>query len=87
MSKAAWFPWHTVVQLRDDLRTSELSLGQLSGSSLWVLARGCADAMASHPRVFGTANQNRTSETLYEWLTTVLLRDRRVPQRHRKPDS
>ena len=26
MSKAAWTPWHKVVQLRDDLRTGELSL-------------------------------------------------------------
>jgi len=37
MSKLAWKPWHQVVQLRDDLRTGDLSLNQFAADLYEVM--------------------------------------------------
>src|SRR3954466_14268544 len=51
MSKPAWKPWHKVVQLRDDLRSGELSLAVFA-ADLYDVAMGKARKVYGDPREF-----------------------------------
>jgi Protein of unknown function (DUF499) len=51
MSKLSWKPWHKVVQLRDDLRTGELSLA-IFAADLYDVVMGTARKVYQDPREF-----------------------------------
>jgi hypothetical protein len=51
MSKLAWKPWHKVVQLRDDLRSGELSLAVFA-ADLYDVVMGTARKVYADPREF-----------------------------------
>src|SRR6266550_2920983 len=51
MSKPAWKPWHKVVQLRDDLRSGEMSLAVFA-ADLYDVAMGKARKVYADPKEF-----------------------------------
>ncbi|MGE0825940.1 MAG: DUF499 domain-containing protein [Candidatus Binatia bacterium] len=51
MSKPAWKPWHSVVQLREDLKSGELSLAVFA-ADLYDVMMGKARPVYQHPQEF-----------------------------------
>ena len=51
MSRLAWKPWHEVVQLRDELKTGELSLS-IFAADLYDVVMGKARPIYQHPYDF-----------------------------------
>src|SRR5438093_4401586 len=51
MAKLAWTPWHKVVQLREDLKSGELSLAVFA-ADLYDVVMGTARPVYQDPREF-----------------------------------
>jgi hypothetical protein len=51
MTKSAWAPWHKVVQIRDDLKTGELSLS-IFAADLYDVIKGKAKPVYQNPEDF-----------------------------------
>lgn len=52
MSKTTWAPWHTVVELRDDLRTGEMSLAIFAADLYDVVMQKGQRPIYEHPAQF-----------------------------------